>query len=137
MAEMKVVNNNGEIKIVNINADKFKVGDKVHWFDSWDNLQWGTIAYEQGNAFAINEEGKKGISTGAKKEICWPTKEDCLKAEALRAEEQKKVYEESIGSVEDLVKFLFEHDIHGEFPDYEAKAVAEKKAGEFGIEVGA
>lgn len=135
MAEMKVINDNGIIKITNMKADAFKTGDKVYWFDVWDNLQWGTIAYEKDKAFAINGEGKKGISTGAKKDTCWPTKEDCLKAEVLRAEEQKKVYEESIGSIEDLVKFLFEHDIHGEFPDYEAKAVAEKKAREFGIEL--
>ena len=41
----------------------------------------GSIGKESIPFLRIYEEGKIAISTGAKAEICWPTKEDCLKAE--------------------------------------------------------
>lgn len=133
---MKVVKEKEVVRVINEEAGRLKKGDKVYWFDMYDNLQYGTITGEHSEtSFVINSKGRESIPTGAKKENCWPTKEDCLRAEVLRAEEQTKLYMESIGSVEDLVKFLFGHDIHGEFPDYEAKAAVKKKAAEFGIEL--
>lgn len=117
------------------NEKQFKVGDTVWWFDAWGNLRWGIIyGIEDGHAL-IREEGK-GAKTGAKLGDCWESKEACLRAEARRAKLQTKEYEESITDVESLVRFLFEHDVHSEYKDYDAEAAARKRARELlGIEI--
>lgn len=118
------------------NKNQYKVGDTVWWFDIYGNLRWGgsysrsqtaTSAKNPSLFLRIYEEGKIAISTGAKAEICWPTKEDCLKAEEKRAEEQTREYEESIKNVTDLVRFLYEHDVRSESRDNDAQAAAIKK----------
>ena len=94
---------------------------------SYSRSQTATSAKNPSLFLRIYEEGKIAISTGAKAEICWPTKEDCLKAEEKRAEEQTREYEESIKNVTDLVRFLYEHDVRSESRDNDAQAAAIKK----------
>ena len=43
---------------------------------------------------------------------------------------QTEAYRTSIKDVRDLVKFLFTHDVHSEFRDYEAEVAARKRAKE-------
>lgn len=119
------------IKIVNKN--EFKVGDKVWYFDAWGNLQNGVI-YEIVDDHAKTKEGLHGgVLAGAKLDKCWPSKEDCLYAENCRAVVQKAEYKESIKSVEDLVRFLYQNDVNSEYRDEEARKAAKERAEELGI----
>lgn len=52
----------------------------------------------------------------------------CQNAEERRAAAQKTEYIESIKDVNDLVQFLFDHDVSGEDHDYEAEAAARERA---------
>lgn len=76
------------------------------------------------------KEERGGLVTGAKLCECWPNKEECLNAESRRAELQKAEYKESIKDVNNLVKFLFDKDVHSENRDYEAAAAAKERAKE-------
>ncbi len=112
------------------NKNVYVIGDKVWWLDAWNNLRWGIIYdFKEGYA-AIHEDGKKGIQTGAKLEDCWPTREACIHAEAERSKLQTEEYKESIKSVEDLVKFLWENDVNSEYRDYDAAKAARIRAKE-------
>ena len=53
-----------------------------------------------------------------------------IRAETDRITAQTEAYRTSIKDVRDLVKFLFTHDVHSEFRDYEAEAAARKRAKE-------
>ena len=110
------------------NNNQYKVGDKVWWFDSWDNLRWGIIYEIVNNHALIHENGKTGIQTGAALVKCWPTKEECLEAERRKDAAQKAEYIEGIKDVKDLVQFLFDHDTTGEFRDYAAIDAAKERA---------
>lgn len=115
---------------------KLKIGDKVWYFDSWDNLRHGEI-YDISKAYALTKEGKfGGARAGAKLEDCYPTKEACLKAKEERVAKQKAEYKASIKSIEDLVCFLYHHDVQSEFRDRAADEAAVECAAEFGIDLG-
>lgn len=117
MAEIKIENNN-----------KYNVGDKVWWFDSWGNLRWGVIYEIKEYMAAIHENGRTGIQTGARLSECWPTKKDCIDADKRRSELRKDMYRKSIKDVRDLVQFMYTHDVSGEDCDYDAETVAKEKA---------
>lgn len=109
---------------------EFKIGDMVWWFDAWDTLRWGVI-YELKTGYAlIHEEGRKGVETGAKLSRCHQSKQECLDASKRRIDATKQAYMDEIKDVKDLVRFLFDHDTHSEFRDYEAIEVAKIKAKE-------
>lgn len=55
-------------------------------------------------------------------------KKPSTNAEERRAAAQKTEYIESIKDVNDLVQFLFDHDVSGEDHDYEAEAAARERA---------
>lgn len=112
------------------NPNKYKVNDKVWWFDAYDTLRNGVIYEIRDTHALIYEDGKKGLKTGAKLSDCWPTKDECLAAENHRSALQRVAYKESIKNVSDLVKFLFKHDVHSEFRDYDAAAAAKERAKE-------
>lgn len=112
------------------NPNEYKVTDTVWWFDAYGTLRKGVI-YEIGDTHVlIYENGKKGVKTGAKLSDCWPTKDACLAAENQRSALQRTAYKESIRTVSDLVAFLFKHDVHSEFRDYDAAAAAKERAKE-------
>lgn len=127
------------------NNNTYKVGDKVWWFDAWDNMRWGII-YEirtkkQGalspvKMALIYENGRKGSNTGARLEECWPTREQCLVA---KKNEEQKHYKECLNyirTVEDLVRFMYNTDLTSEFRDCAAaKAVTEKAKELLGIDL--
>lgn len=115
------------------NKNEYKVGDEVWYFDTWGSLRHGIIEKIVGDKAATREGKRGGISAGSSLWNCWPTKEACLEAENKRWELQKAEYKESIKSVEDLVRFLYDHDINSEYADYEAREVAKECAAEFGI----
>lgn len=132
-----IISDDGTVKVINKDAKNFKIGDIVHWIDSWGNFQYGTISgfVEGKEAVTIYGEGKKGISTGALLEKCWETKDDLYRSEARRAKEQTRVYAKSITTVVELVQFLFNHQVCGEYKDYDAEAAARQKAKEFGLNI--
>lgn len=117
------------------NKNTYKIGDNVWWFDAYRNLQNGIIYdyYPTDNFAAIKQGINGGIHTGAKISDCWPTKDECLKAENRRAKAQKQEYKDSINTVEDLIRFLYTHDVQSEYRDYDAKAAVEERAAELGI----
>lgn len=105
------------------------VGDKVFWFDAYDNLSSGKIheiqKAEDGDDVAVIRAGRAGgIQTGAKLWKCWQTKEQCLDAEQERIDRQIEEYKESITNTKDLVKFLMTHDVVSDVRDYEAEKAA-------------
>lgn len=116
------------VEIKNENCSEFKIGDKVWWYDSWGTLQNGKISEFKGEYVAIKTGVHGGISTGAKLSECWPTKEACQNANKRRAAAQKAEYIESIKDVNDLVQFLFDHDVSGEDHDCEAEEAARERA---------
>lgn len=116
------------VEIKNENYNEFKIGDKVWWYDSWGIIQNGKISEFKGEYAGIKMGVHGGISTGAKLSECWPTKEACQNAEERRATAQKTEYIESIKDVNDLVQFLFDHDVSGEDHNYEAEAAARERA---------
>lgn len=109
---------------------KFKIGDRVWWYDPYGTLRWGIIYDIKDGHAAIHEEGKTGSQTGAPLDRCHATKDDCIRAETDRITAQTEAYQTSIKDVRDLVKFLFTHDVHSEFRDYEAEVAARKRAKE-------
>ena len=88
------------VEIKNENCSEFKIGDKVWWYDSWGTLQNGKISEFKGEYVAI----KTGVHA------------------------QKAEYIESIKDVNDLVQFLFDHDVSGEDHDCEAEEAARERA---------
>lgn len=122
------------VKIENNNV--YNIGDTVWWIDSWGTMRWGVVINVTETYLQTYLEGKNGSIMGWKKEECWPTKEELLKAEKRRAMLQKKEYMDSIRSVEDLVCFLYSHDMVSENKDYDAEAAAIEKAKELlGIDI--
>lgn len=127
------------------NNNTYKVGDKVWWFDSWDNMRWGTIyeiRTEKQGALSpvkmalIYENGRKGSNTGARLEECWPTREQCLVAKKNKEQKHYKECLDYIKTVEDLVRFMYNTDLTSEFRDcVAAKAVTEKAKELLGIDL--
>ncbi len=114
---------------------EFKIGEEVWYFDQYEVLRHGIIT-DIGDGYAKTKEGQHGgASAGAKLEHCYATKEECCKVKVEADEARKLKYRESVKTVEDLVKFLWTHDIHSEYPDYEARDIAAEKAKEFGIKL--
>lgn len=114
---------------------EIKPGDKVWWFDNWSNLQEGkvkdiiteNVRGEDVTYATISQGGYGGVSTGAKLEDCYLTKEECLKAENKRFAAQVAEYKAQIKRPEDLIQFMYDNDLNSEYQDFEARrAVAER-----------
>lgn len=119
------------------NKKQYKIGDEVWWIDRDGNTRHGKI-YEirqddyvaDGVPIALIKTDK--IETGARLFECWPSHRDLLDAEARRAGLQRNEYKGSIETVEDLVRFMFEHDME----DEDARAAASERAkGLLGIDM--
>lgn len=118
-----------------------KAGDKVFWFDSWDNLQKGTVAeiitancVPEGNTpFAkIRQGANGGISTGAELSKCYLDKEACIAAHKAESLNQIEEYAAKITDVQSLVRFMLDQNINDE-PGYgnpEARSAAIRRAKE-------
>lgn len=107
-------------------------GDKVWFFDSYDNIWCGKIRYERGDYFHVK------CSAGAAlihKEDCFASKEDCVKAHFAEAEKQISEYMSTIHNPADLIKFMYNHVVcpAEEYTDWEAREAAKRKAMEFGV----
>lgn len=113
----------------------FKIGDEVWYFDAYETLRHGIVTDVKDGIVQTKEGERGGMRAGAKLEKCYATKEECCKDKAESDEARRQKYRDSIKTMEDLVQFLWSHDIHSECPDYEARDVAKEKAEEFGIEL--
>lgn len=112
--------------MANIN---FKVGDVIFY----QNHMSGVVDKAIILSIEQNQNGQSyyriidldiGGECGCLVGEAYSTKEDCLAA--VRGKEQKEIeeYKSQIKTVEDLIRFLFEHPMTGEDTDYEAKAAA-------------
>lgn len=118
------------------NDKKFNIGDEVHWIDQYGTMRWGivcNVSKEKTQKRTIDfvriyHEGRKGDVVGAKMERCWSTRQECIDAENRRVLAQKKEYMKDIVTIEDLVYFLYAHDMMSEHKDYGAEAAAVAKA---------
>ena len=125
------------VKIENNNT--FNVGDEVWWFDQYGNLQNGKIydfyngsmkTGEENDSYAFIIKNSNGIKIGVQLSKCWPSQGECIKAEALRSEEQKEEYKATINDVNDLVKFLWNNRDNSESRDCDAENAAIERAEE-------
>lgn len=124
------------VKIIKIKNDKiYKIGDTVWWFDVYGTLRHGTVietGTEQNGKLDpveyVRVHESTGGTMGTERDNAWPTKEDCLDAERRRSEAQIREYEESIGSVEDLVRILFENLSYDPDKDYDLEKAAIARA---------
>lgn len=112
-----------------------KVGQEVWFKSTWTSVNSGIVT-EICDGKAEGYVMLKGTretygSTGAKIDDCYTTKEELL--QALQAEHDNKVknYCQSIQTVEDLVRFCYDHNFTAEeYTDWEAKKAAEIRAKE-------
>lgn len=64
------------------------------------------------------------------------TKEDAIQFLKQKEDDLSQTYLNQISSIEDLVKFMYEHSVaSGEETDWIARKVVEEKASEFGIKL--
>lgn len=119
----------------------FKIGQHVWFFDAYDNLVNGNIIEfipvekTKGVPYLTVREGKYGTRS-AKVSACYSSKQECLDAGKTETEAQTAGYIAKIQTAEDLVRFMYETNIHGEFPDYAARKAIQMRAKELmGIEL--
>jgi phosphoribosylpyrophosphate synthetase len=104
----------------------------VWWVDPYHNLNSGRITEitkRNDTEYAIIHAGHfGGIQTGAKLSDCYESKQACIDAEKEKSRIRVEQYMNQINTVQDLVKFLFDHDVVSEYKDYDAEKAAKIKA---------
>lgn len=100
----------------------------------WKVLGFVKCGYEDG----VELEAADYSIYGATKEPLsrlYPTRDAAREAQDAERAVLKAKYREEIHSVEDLVRFMFDHTVSvcEEYTEYEAREVAIEKATEFGI----
>lgn len=111
---------------------KFKKGDLACFFDSYDNYIEGPITrfipLDQTKGVPYLEVKGQFGTRMSKIQDCYPSKEACLEAAKKKHDERTAEYCDRIKTVEDLVRFLFDHDTTSEFRDYAAIEAAQTRA---------
>ena len=114
----------------------FEVGDIIFYYNHWSDLVHEAII------MGIQENARNqlvyhladltnGADCGCLVEDAYLTKEACLMAIQEKSQKQIAEYIEQIQNMEDLIRFLLEHQTSGESADLEARVAAVKKAEEF------
>ena len=123
---------------------KYQRGDQVWWINGED-IRTGNIleiaspmAFEGAASASIQEIDEDGHITDRTVDIrledCQPSKKDCFKILNRQSMSNKRRYLNSIRTTEDLIRFLYSHDLTSENRDYDAQAAAIEKTKElFGI----
>lgn len=107
-------------------------------------MHWGCLYHGQVTGFDP-EEIKGGdrlvyVKTeygtlNARESHCYTSQQDCLLANANKNHAAAEVYMKEINTVDDLVKFMLEHQVSGEDYDEAAREAAERKAREFNLKI--
>lgn len=118
-----------------------KIGQEVWFKATWTDVNSGIVT-------EICEGKTKGYvmlkgtrettgTTGAKIKDCYPTKTELLDALRKEFDDKVKAYCESIKTIEDLVRFCYDHNMSAEeYTDWEAAKAAKIRAKEMlGIEL--
>ena len=111
-----------------------KVGDIVY-FMRWDKTcAEGTITSLFLNAmsdYASVYDNNTGGTTQHLLSNLYKTRKECLEIIHYYDERDKNSYRSQIKSLEDLIRFMYEHNFRGEDSDLNAKQVAKEKAKAF------
>lgn len=121
----------------------FKIGDKAYFEESWTENIIGGEVVEVGMTEAtekrpseqfvkIKIEGSRYEKRDQLSSKCYPSREAALAAQKSENEAICNKYRESIQSVEDLVKFMYDNNVCGseEYTNWNARQVAREKAAE-------
>lgn len=124
-------------------ANTFKVGDTAYFEESWTENIIGGEVVEVGMTDAtekrpseqfvkIKIEGSRYEKRDQLSSKCYPTREAALAAQDAENEAICNKYRDSIQSVEDLVKFMYDNNVCGseEYTNWNARQVAREKAAE-------
>lgn len=125
-------------------ANTFKVGDKAYFEESWTENIIGGEVVEVGMTEAtekhpseqfvkIKIEGSRYEKRNQLSSKCYPSREAALAAQKSENEAICNKYRESIQSVKDLVKFMYDNNVCNgacEYTDWNARQVAREKAAE-------
>lgn len=115
---------------------KIQKGMHVWFFDSYDTLQDGIVDSIQlagGIDYALFRN-----NGGAKCEDCYPSKNACLQAKLEKDNAEVLQIQQSIQTVEDLVRYMYNHTVScaEEYTNWNArKAVAIRAKELLGIEL--
>lgn len=122
-------------------GENLKIGTSV-----WHETTWSGICEEKiASPCKVTESGAKyydlkGVdivgSSGGVLENLYLTKDEAVAAYKTKADEKVRGYLAQINTIQDLVAFMFNHNVAycEEYTDYEARKAAEIKAKEFGVE---
>lgn len=121
----------------------FKIGDKAYFEDSWTENIIGGEVVEVGMTDAtekhpseqfvkIKIEGSRYEKRDQLSSKCYPTCEAALAAQQSKNEAIRNKYRDSIQSVKDLVKFMYDNNVCGseEYTNWNARQIAREKAAE-------
>lgn len=110
-----------------------KVGQEVWFKATWVDVNSGIVTEicdgdAKGYVMLKGTRDTSG-STGAKIKDCYPTKEALLAGLQTEYDKAVKDYCDSIQTVEDLVRFCYDHNFSAEeYTNWEAKRAAEIRA---------
>ena len=126
--------------------EDIKVGQEVWFKATYADVNSGVVTEirehvktPKGEEIHVMLNGTRDTigSMGARIKDCYPTKEALL--DGVKAESDSKIekYCESIQTVEDLVRFCYDHNMHAEeYTDWEAQKAAQIRAKELlGIDI--
>lgn len=126
--------------IVGVNSEKCKhflsVKNNHVYFEYYGHIEEGDILTQDKDVIKIQLDSCG--TTHIQKSKIFYSYGACYAAYRKRREEIKKNYKQSIHTVEDLVKFMYENNVAyaEEYTDYEAREAAKEKAQELlGIEL--
>lgn len=121
----------------------FKIGDKAYFEENWTENIIGGEVVEVGMTEAtekhpseqfvkIKIEGSRYEKRDQFSSKCHPTREAALAAQQSKNEAICNKYRDSIQSVEDLVKFMYDNHVSccEEYTNWNARQVAREKAAE-------
>ncbi len=123
------------------NNNEYSIGDEVWWINPKGEYLHGVITdfdvmtvcgenVMAGYIHLAEECAFPKCYMNIRLSICWPSKEECMRAQARQMKLQTEEYKKSIETVEDLVRFLFTHDCYSEDHDYDAEEAARISAKE-------
>lgn len=111
-----------------------KVGDTVYFIDWDDTCTQGIITSLFCHCMSDYASVKDSIAGGIRQfplSRLYFTQDECLKIIQYNSMQIQNEYRKQIKSLDDLIRFMYEHNFQGEDTDYDAKAVVKEKAKAF------
>lgn len=112
-----------------------KIGQEIWYKTSYVDVNSGIIKEihnEKGHGYVIVNGTRKTYGTqGVKLENCYPTREALLQALQVDFDNKVKTFCDSIQTINDLVKFCYDHNMSAEeYTEWEARKAAQIRAKE-------